>query len=152
MKSTIYLETSFISHLAARPSADVMRQAQQKVTQQWWRDRRFDFSLYVSQFVLDEAAAGDPKAAAERLAILNRIQLLEIAPDVEPLARRLLDDGALPPKARIDALHLAVATVNGLQYLMTWNCKHLANAALGGTIERTCRQGGYQPPGDLHAQ
>ncbi len=119
---------------------------QQEITNQWWRDRRPDFSLFTSQFVLDEASAGDPGAAADRHAVLAQIDLLAITPDIEPLAERLLSEGALPPVARVDALHLAISTVNGIQYLLTWNCKHLANAVLWRKIEETCRDAGYTSP------
>jgi len=84
-------------------------------------------------------------AAADRLRALGTIDLLEITPDVEPLSKQLLAAGALPPKAQLDALHLAVATVSGMQYLLTWNCKHLANASMWDIINGTCRLGGYEP-------
>jgi hypothetical protein len=89
---------------------------------------------------------GDPAAAAARLQILSPIPKLLIADEVVPLAQRLLTEGALPPKARLDALHLAVATCNGVRYLLTWNCKHLANAVLWRRIEASCRAAGYLPP------
>jgi len=146
MADAVYLETTFISYLVARNTNDVVRQAQQQITRQWWTDRRSQFELLSSQFVIDESSAGDPSAAAERLAILASIDLLAITSDVEPLAQRLLSAGALPAKARLDALHIAVAAVNGVQYLLTWNCRHLANAALRPIIEDTCSAGGFQPP------
>jgi hypothetical protein len=105
--------------------------------------------MFTSQFVIDEASAGNAEAAKRRLSVLSKIELLEIAPEVEILAQSLLDANAVPPPARVDALHLAVATVNGMQYLMTWNCKHLANAFLWDTIYGTCRAAGYQPPAIL---
>lgn len=146
MKPTVYLETTIVSYLTARLSNDVVRQAQQEVTRQWWNDRRHEFALYTSQFVLDEAAAGDPAAAAERLVMLDHADLLTITPETEPLAEQLLRDGALPLKAKVDALHVAVATVNGMEYLITWNCRHLANAVLWHRIDRSCRLAGFQPP------
>jgi hypothetical protein len=146
MAEAVYLETTFISYLVARDTIDVVRQGQQQITRQWWRDRRSAFELFSSQFVIDESSAGDSSAAAERLAVLAAIDLLAITPEVVPLAQRLLAAGALPPKARLDALHIAVAAVNGMQYLLTWNCRHLANAALRPTIEHTCSAAGFQPP------
>jgi hypothetical protein len=146
MKPSIYIETTIISYLIARPPADIVVQAHQQVTRQWWFDRRGDFELFTSQFVLDEASAGDPAAAAERIAALKGIELLDIAPEVEPLAERLLATGALPMRARLDALHLATATINGMEFLLTWNCKHLANATLWHKMEQTCRAAGYLPP------
>jgi hypothetical protein len=149
VKPTVYIETTVVSYLTARPKKNVVRMAQQRITKQWWRLRRSQFSMFSSQFVIDEASAGNAEAAKRRLSVLSKIDLLEIAPEVEILAQRLLDFNALPPPARVDALHLAVATINGMQYLMTWNCKHLANAFLWDTIYNTCRLAGYQPPAIL---
>src|SRR5882672_1070679 len=146
MADAVYLETTFISYLVARDTSDVVRQAQQQITRQWWTDCRSHFEIFSSQFVIDESSAGDPSAAAERLAILAAIDLLAITPDADPLAQRLLSAGALPSKARLDALHIAVAAVNGMQYLLTWNCRHFANAALRPTIEDACSAAGFQPP------
>ena len=146
MKPAIYVETTVISYLTARPTTDVVRQGHQMITRRWWDHRRGDFDLFVSQFVLDEAAAGDRSAATERAAALAGIDLLEITPKVEPLAVALLKAGALPAKARIDALHLAVAAVSGMEFLLTWNCRHLANAMLWAKMEDTCRAEGFEPP------
>jgi|SRR5687767_6751564 len=146
MGPSVYIETTIVSYLTAWPKHDAVRQGQQEFTRDWWTLRRNSFELFTSQFVLDEAAAGDPMAAAERLDALANIALLDITDEVVPLADRLLRDGALPLKARVDALHLAVATINGLQYLLTWNCKHLANAMLRHRIDEACRSAGYQPP------
>lgn len=118
-KPTVYIETTVVSYLTARRTTDVIRQGQQEITKQWWDNRRPEFALFTSQFVLDEAAAGDAAAAADRLATLVGIDLLSIGPEVPPLASHLLTTGALPMKARLDALHLAVAAVNGLEYLLT---------------------------------
>src|ERR1700722_10901245 len=135
MKPTVYIETTIVSYLTARLSTDVVRRGQQELTTRWWRDRRQDYALFTSRFALLEAAAGDPTAAAERMEVLNKVDRLEIGPKVETLAERLLSDGALPAKAQVDALHLAVAAVSGMQYLLTWNCKHLANGFLWRMIK-----------------
>ena len=145
-RPTVYIETTIISYLTAWPSRDIVVLAQQQLTTQWWQDQRGDFDLFTSQFVIDEATAGDPTAAASRLASLVGIPLLAITPDVVPLASRLLADGALPQKARLDALHLAMAAANGMQYLLTWNCKHLANATLWRRMEQTCLAAGLIAP------
>ena len=145
-KPTLYVETTIVSYLTAWPSNDVIRRGQQEVTSNWWDISRTEFELDTSQFVVDEASAGDQAAAAARLVILSPIPKLLIGDEVVPLAQRLLTEGALPPKARLDALHLAVACCNGIQYLLTWNCKHLANAILWRKIEATCRAAGYLPP------
>ncbi len=143
MTPKIYIETSIVSYLTAWPARDAVRRGQQDITKQWWRNRRPLYAIYTSQFVLDEAAAGDSKAASERIKALAGIDLLDISPEVEPLADKLITGGALPTKARVDALHLATATLNGMDYLLTWNCKHLANAFLWDMIKRTCNSSGY---------
>ena len=102
--------------------------------------------MFTSQFEIDEATGGDPTAAAERIKALNDLPLLSIEGEVVPLGERLLDEGALPAKAQLDSLHLVTAAVNGIQFLLTWNCKHLANAALWARIEATCRSAGFIPP------
>jgi hypothetical protein len=146
MKPSVYVETSIVSYLTAFPSQDVIRRGQQEVTKKWWSGPRMDYALFTSRFALMEAAAGDSVAAADRLAVLNRIDRLEVTSDVEPLAKKLLAIRALPAKARLDALHLAVATVGGMDFLLTWNCRHLANAKMWHTIDRGCRTAGYEPP------
>jgi hypothetical protein len=146
MNPTLYIETTIVSYLMARRTTDALRQAHQDLTRQWWDEYRLEFALYTSQFVLDEAADGDPTAAAERLSALDGIDLLAIRPEIEPLALRLLEMGALPSAARVDALHLAIASVHRMRYLLTWNCKHLANAFLWRRIEETCNLAGFQPP------
>jgi predicted nucleic acid-binding protein len=146
MKQTVYIETTIISYLTARPCADLVTRGHQKLTQIWWNDRQFEFLLYTSQFVMSEASSGDMNAASKRLEILANIPLVEIRPEVEVLANRLLIDKALPSRAKVDALHLAVAAVHGIQLLMTWNCRHLANATLRHTIENVCRAEGYEVP------
>ncbi len=145
MKSKTYIETSVVSYLTALPSRDLLRAAQQQVTSDWW-SRRGMFDLYISQFVLDEASAGDSEAARRRLAALQDATLLDVTEDAIALAGELLAGRGLPPNARIDALHVAVATVQGMDYLLSWNCKHIANATMRGRIESICRAAGFDPP------
>lgn len=145
MKPRVYLETTIPSYVTAWPSRDLVRAAEQEITREWWL-RRDAFELFVSELVLDEVGAGDPKAAAERLAVLTGVQALALTPEAEALGAELVRQAALPPKAAIDALHIAVAAVNGLSYLLTWNCKHIANAAMRGRIEEVCRAAGFEPP------
>jgi hypothetical protein len=95
---------------------------------------------------LDEASAGDGEAAAQRLNALRDVALLDVTEDAILLAADLVAGGGLPTKARLDALHIAVATVHGMDFLLTWNCKHIANAATRGTIEDLCRVAGFEPP------
>jgi predicted nucleic acid-binding protein len=115
------------------------------VTRDWWA-RRGNFELFASQFVLDEAAGGDQRAAAARPAALEEVTVLEVTEDAILLAEKLIAGGGLPSQARVDALHVAMAAVHGMDYLLTWNCKHIANATLRGKIEDLCRDAGVEPP------
>ncbi len=115
-------------------------------TTSWWSDFRSDFLLFTSRPVIDEAEMGDAEIAAQRLAILATIAELPVTAEAEALAIDFLRRRALPPKARIDALHIAVAAANGINYLLTWNCRHLANVRLRPGIEQTCRDHGFEPP------
>jgi predicted nucleic acid-binding protein len=143
---TIYVETSIISYLAARPSRDLITAARQQVTHTWWRERRPAFDLYVSQVVLDEAAAGDPQAATRRAELLAQLPLLDVTPDVAELAAALIEQVPLPPRAGADAAHIAIAAYYGIDFLLIWNSAHIANAALRPRIEEVCRRSGFRPP------
>ncbi|MEO7327594.1 MAG: type II toxin-antitoxin system VapC family toxin [Minicystis sp.] len=145
MSRRTYIETSIVSYLTAWPSRDLVQAAHREVTHEWWATRG-TFELFISQFVLDEVTAGDVKAAAARLEALCDIPLLDVTEDAILLAADLIAGGGLPAKARLDALHVAVATVHGMDFLVTWNCKHIANATTRGTIEDLCRAAGFEPP------
>lgn len=99
-----------------------------EVTRDWWESRKKDFTLYISQVVLDEVAQGDAEIAVQRLELIQNLPLLELNENVLKLAAQFLQKSNLPPKASDDATHIATATVYGLDYLLTWNCKHIANA------------------------
>lgn len=143
-KPTVYVETSIISYLTALGSRDLVQAAHQEVTRGWWASRG-EFTLYASQIVIEEASAGDARASSRRLDALDNIALLDVTDEVAVLASRLVRDGGLPKKAQIDAFHVSIATVHGVDYLLTWNCKHIANASLRGKIESVSRAAGYQP-------
>lgn len=145
--ATIYIETSIIGYLTARSANDVIFQARQKLTQDWWNEQRDSYELFTSPLVFDEAGAGDPEAASERLAKLKEIPLLDLnEPVVSDLADLLLREHLLPEKARADAKHISIATVYGMDYLLTWNCKHIANATVLPHTYDILRDEGYQPP------
>ena len=146
MKPKVYLETTIVSYLTAWPSRDLITAAHQQITQQWWHTQRARFDLFVAPPVMQEAQAGDPDAAARRLAALQDIPLLTLSEEAPGLAQALITPGPLPTNAVVDALHIAIAAVNGMQYLLTWNCTHLANAAIRSDIEDVCRARGYEPP------
>jgi len=145
MKPRTYIETTIVSYLTARPTRDLVRAAEQEITVEWW-DGRQTFDLYVSQLVLDEAGAGDPDAAARRLIALREAAVLDVTTEAIALGRHLVAAGGLPAKAGADALHIAIAAVHGIDYLLTWNCTHIANARMRGKIEGLCRGAGYDPP------
>ena len=146
MKPSVYVETSVIGHLATRPSAHLVTAANQQVTRELWDDHRLRFDLFVSLAVVDECMAGDAEAAAEREVFLQGIPVLGVNDDVLSLAQSLKAGIPLPEKAAVDAVHIAVAAVHGVDYLVTWNCKHLANPALRGIIEAVCGAAGYDAP------
>ncbi|HEX8276921.1 MAG TPA: type II toxin-antitoxin system VapC family toxin [Longimicrobiaceae bacterium] len=146
MPARVYVETSIVSYLTARPSRDLIVAGHQQVTHEWWRSQRSRFHLFASQLVIREASGGDPEAARARLRALDDLPLLEILPAAVTLSQALLTQGALPRKATADALHIAVAAAHGIEYLLTWNCKHIANAEMRPLIERTCRVHGVEPP------
>ena len=145
MESTVYIETSIISYLTARPSRDLVRAAHQRLTRSWWQ-RRHDFSLFISELVLRELGGGDPKAAQRRMRAVDSLPVLGITDEQADLAEALVRGGALPVTAIVDAFHIALAAGHGMDYLLTWNCKHLANAKMRGTIETICRSMGVEPP------
>ena len=146
MKPSVYLETTIISYLTARPTRDLIMTANMQMTREWRESRRDNFDLFVSDVVRLEASAGDVDAARRRLEILDQIARIDTTAEAEDLAKVFIDDIPLPPRAEADALHLAIAAVNGVDYFLTWNCRHLANAAYRPMIESICHQVGFQPP------
>lgn len=146
MAERIYVETTVVSYLAARPHRDVVVAGHQQVTHEWWETGRENYELCVSQLVLDEAAAGDPQAAQARNAFLQEMTVLETTPEVLETAKALVAAGALPVRAADDAFHIAAAAVHGIPFLLTWNCRHLANAAMRPMIEAACRSREHRPP------
>jgi predicted nucleic acid-binding protein len=127
---TIYIETSIVSYLRQRPSTQVVTAARQVLTHQWWNDERAHYEPVTSQYVIDEASDGDPNLAAERLQLLDGIPLLTADPDVEIIANEIMSRAILPPKALFDALHIAITAHHRIDYLLTWNCRHIANAKI----------------------
>jgi hypothetical protein len=145
-KPKVYLETTIVSYLTAWPSRDIVMAANQETTREWWTNCRNAFDVYVSQIVIKESNAGDREAAQRRSEVLRQLQRLDITDEVESLASDLMLGIPLPAKAQADALHIAVSAVNGMDYLLTWNCTHIANATLRLKIESICRSAEYEPP------
>lgn len=142
----VYVETTVVGYLTARPSRDLIVAGHQQITQDWWDTRRGDYELCVSQLVLQEAGDGDPQAAQERLNILATMTVLEITEAAIELAEELVQSGALPSKAGNDALHIAIAATHRMPYLLTWNCRHIANATMRAQIEIVCTSKGFKAP------
>jgi len=136
----VYLETTFVSYLAARPSRDLLVAGHQQVTHDWWASRRHRFECYVSQVVLDEASLGDPAEARHRMDLVAGLPVLEVTHEAESLARAILASGVIPPQAVRDAAHIAVAATHGIDYLLTWNCRHMANAQVSRGIALVCER------------
>lgn len=135
-KPTVYVETTIISFLTSRPSRDLSVLWYQQTTRDWWETCRDNFHLYISDVVYDEIAMGDISASALRLEAVRGMELLHITPQAEDLAQALLDHHSLPKKASTDALHIALAAYHGMDFLLTWNCKHIANAVAERLFEK----------------
>ncbi len=143
---TAYIETTVIGHLVGRDHPNPVIAGRQLITREWWPVACAKYRLLASQLVIEECSGGDPEAAAERLDTLSSVELLEASIDVDSLATALTDAGAVPPSEPRDAYHIAIAAVNGVTYLVTWNFKHIANAVMREPIEKVCRDAGFEPP------
>src|SRR5262249_37670710 len=143
---SVYLETTFISYLVARPSRDVVIAGHQQTTQEWWADRRNEFNNCVSQVVIDEISTGDRDEVQKRIAIIEGLTTLQVTEAAKSLARAIMAAGILPPHVVRDAAHVAVAAVHAVDYLLTWNCKHLANAQVARRIALVCEKDGHRMP------
>ena len=142
----VYIETTVISYLVANQSRNLVTAGQQQATRDWWAQRRSSFYCVVSEETLTEAARGDAAQASLRLAALAGLPVLPIAVEAERLAADFLRTGALPSSARSDAIHLAVASFAEVDYLLTWNCRHLANAQIIRRLEREAARSGWNLP------
>ncbi|XHX78758.1 MAG: type II toxin-antitoxin system VapC family toxin [Stenomitos frigidus ULC029] len=146
MSETVYIETSILGYLTARTSRDLIVAANIELTRERWDTRRNDFQLYASQAVMQETSQGDTAIAAQRLEILRNLSLLDLNQSVLDLAEQFLGRSNLPAKANVDAVHIAVATVHGMDYLLTWNCKHIANAQIQRKLAEISLDFGYELP------
>ena len=147
MRPTVYVETSVISYLVGWLNRnDIQVAAHQEVTRRWWASRRAEFELFASSVVVDEARDGDQKLASERLLFLEEVSLLAVTDKAHELKSELLRRTQIAAKAEADALHIAVAAVHGMEFLATWNCKHIANAMTLPSVYEACRSAGYEPP------
>jgi predicted nucleic acid-binding protein len=145
MKS-VYIETSVVSYLTARPSRDLLAAAHQQVTRDWWDGQRARFEVFISPLVEQEARRGDPAAAQRRVEVLRGLVMLEVVEEAYDLATALISEGALPSAAEDDATHIALAAVHGIDYLLTWNCRHIDNAETKPVLRSICATRGYACP------
>ena len=146
MKPKLYIETTIPSYLTAWPSRDLIIAGHQQITKEWLQKRRPAFDIYISQFVIDEAKAGEPDAARERMNAIKEFSALDITEEVKELAARIIASKIIPRKAATDAAHIAVATVHRMDFLMTWNCVHITNAVISKSVDMICQQYGFECP------
>ena len=142
----IYIESTIPSYVVARPARDLLQAARQQLTRDWWELRRASHELFTSQLVLDEIAFGETEMANRRLELMADITLLESTDQAGQLTRRIMNSGLLPAKAEGDEAHIALATVHKLDILLTWNCRHIANALILGRLRRVIESCGHSAP------
>ena len=140
---TVYIETSIVSHASSRPSSDIQIAALQHQAREWWSVERPKFNLVTSQLTILEASDGDPSAAADRMKLLDGIPLVPLGPEVDALAKLILARHLMPKKAGADAVNVAAAAIAGVNYLLTQNCKHIANAHELPRVYRLLDDEGY---------
>jgi hypothetical protein len=145
-KPSVYIETSIISYLTARPSPSLVAAAWQQITADWWENRRAAFDLFTSEVVILEARSGDSEAVARRLGVLADITELLLTDRAKELARIFVAQKAIPHKAQADALHVAAAAVHHVDYLLTWNCRHINNPEIKPAVRRVCESVGIACP------
>ena len=146
MTKRIYIETTIPSYLAAWPSRDIVQTARQQLTHEWWDNVRPNYDLCISEIVLEEVAAGDVDAARRRLAYVENLPLLDLSVGVNVIAKKIMESGLLPPRAARDAIHIAVSAVHRVDLLLTWNCKHIANAAILKELAAIVAMQGHEIP------
>ena len=142
---SVYLETTVVGNIAGRVHPDLAMAARQSVTRRWWDTAQDRYDLFVSALVIDECNGGDPTAASERLAVIGNLPILDGGDDAKLLTDLLLDGNAVPQSEPRDATHIAIAAVNGIELLATWNFKHILNPATQHLIDSICRNAGYEP-------
>jgi predicted nucleic acid-binding protein len=146
MKPSVYVETSVISYLTAQPSRDLVVAAHQQITAEWWKQALPQLDVFVSSVVLEEIGRGDPDAAQRRAEAVSAFEVLEVMPEVRDLADCYFAAIDLPERARADAYHLALAVWHGMDYLVTWNCTHIAGGKVKLIVQRVNAAQGIESP------
>lgn len=142
----IYIESTIPSYVVARPARDLLQAARQQLTRDWWELKRHEHDLFTSQIVLDEIGSGDATMAEQRLALVDAIALARATDESEALTQRIIDSGVVPPRANRDAAHIALATVHAMDMLLTWNCRHIANATIQARLRNLAQEAGFTLP------
>lgn len=146
MIPSVYLETSVVSYHTAELSRDMVTAARQTVTQEWWTESREQFELFISVLVVEEAQSGNPDKAEKRLALIEDLPILQINDPAEEIAKRLIAEQLVPNSSAEDALPIALATVHGIDFLLTWNFRHINNARMKSRIRSAIEARGYECP------
>ena len=144
--NSVYIETTVVGNVAGRVRSNPIIASRQMVTRNWWATATVRYDIFASQLVIDECSAGDPTAAAERLVVLDGLQLIQSSPDAESLVDALIDGHGVPASEPRDASHIAIAATNGIEFLASWNFKHILNPSTMRRIESICRDCGFEPP------
>lgn len=142
----VYIETTVVGNIAGRMHSNPDVASRQRMTRDWWTTATSRYRIVTSRLTLDECSDGDPSAASERLTILHGVPLLDTSEEAESLAELLMARKAVPASEPRDALHIATAAVHGVQFIATWNFKHILNPHLQAQIAGTCREAGFVPP------
>ena len=144
IKPSVYLESTVVSYLVARPSSNPVLAARQKASRQLWENYADRFEFVTSHIVHNEIRQGNAGAARQRLEAVTLLRILETPPEVDTLAQKLLDSGAVPRNSLPDAQHIAIATVHNVEYLVSWNHRHIVNENKREHIEQICQEAGFQ--------
>jgi len=146
MTATVYIESSVISYLTSRPSRDLVTAARQTITLEWWDERKSEYEVYISVLVEEEISRGNPTEADRRLSAVEEIPALDISDPANALAKNLIKQKAVPENSEEDALHIAIAAFSGIDYLLTWNFKHINNAETKTAIIKVVESHGLVCP------
>ena len=146
MKKSVYIETTVVSYLTGQPSRNLIVASHQEITREWWQNHLPRFRAVISEFVIQEASGGDRVASKQRLQVLNKFSLLDVTEEVESLANKFIKNGPIPKKKIIDSLHISIATIHGIDYLVTWNCTHIANAEMRADLSFISDEYGFKLP------
>lgn len=142
----VYIESTIPSYIVARPARDLLQAARQQITQDWWESKRSRHELFTSQLVLDEIGFGELAMARRRLDLVAGIALLKATDEARELTLNIMASGLLPTKAGGDAAHISLATVHEMDILLTWNCRHIANAAIQTKLRQLVEASGFVLP------